>query len=54
MPLEKGSDQATISRNIAELIRAGHEPDQAKAIAERMARGDGNTANLLAVSKVLG
>jgi len=38
MPLRRGSGQEVISANIAELIRAGHEPDQAKAIAERMAR----------------
>jgi hypothetical protein len=33
MPLQKGSSQATISANIAELIRAGHPPKQAAAIA---------------------
>jgi hypothetical protein len=33
MPLKEGSSQATISENIAELIRSGRDPDQAKAIA---------------------
>jgi hypothetical protein len=33
MPLRKGSSQATISANIAELIRSGRPKDQAIAIA---------------------
>lgn len=33
MPLKEGSSQEVISENIAELIRAGHPPDQAAAIA---------------------
>ncbi len=33
MPLAQGSSQATISNNIGELISAGHDPDQAAAIA---------------------
>ena len=33
MPLESGSSQEVISRNIAELIKAGHPKDQASAIA---------------------
>lgn len=33
MPLKEGSDDATISENIAELIRAGHPREQAVAIA---------------------
>lgn len=37
MPLEKGSSKEVISRNIAELIRAGHKPDQAAAIAYKEA-----------------
>jgi|HubBroStandDraft_1064217.scaffolds.fasta_scaffold354673_3 hypothetical protein len=40
MPLAKGSSQATISENIAELVRSGHPQRQAVAAAERMARGD--------------
>lgn len=37
MPLKEGSDDATISENIAELIRAGHPRDQAVAIAYKQA-----------------
>lgn len=37
MPLKAGSSPETISKNIAELIRAGHEPDQASAIAYKHA-----------------
>lgn len=33
MPLKSGKSEATISANIAELIRAGHPADQAAAIA---------------------
>lgn len=33
MPLKKGSSKKVISENIAELRRAGHEGDQAVAIA---------------------
>jgi hypothetical protein len=33
MPLREGSSKAVIQANIAELIRAGHKPDQAAAIA---------------------
>lgn len=38
MPLKKGSSKATISANIRELIRFGHEPKQAVAIAYKEAR----------------
>ena len=44
MPLKTGSDKETISANIKELIAHGHPQDQAVAIAERMARGDGGRA----------
>jgi hypothetical protein len=44
MPLKPGSDPAIISSNIAELVSAGHPQDQAVAIAERVARGDGGEA----------
>lgn len=37
MPLKKGSSRADIEANIAELIKAGHDPDQAEAIAYREA-----------------
>lgn len=37
MPLKKGSSQNTISANIAELIKAGHDPKQAAAIAYKNA-----------------
>ncbi|HET8689347.1 MAG TPA: DUF2213 domain-containing protein [Methanosarcina sp.] len=40
MPLKEGESQKTISENIAELINAGHEPEQAAAIAYSKARGD--------------
>ena len=38
MPLKEGSSKETISENIAELIKAGHDPKQAAAIAYRKAR----------------
>jgi hypothetical protein len=37
MPLKKGSDEKTISENIAELIKAGHTKEQAAAIAYKEA-----------------
>lgn len=37
MPLRQGSSRAVISANIAELIKAGHDPKQAEAIAYREA-----------------
>lgn len=37
MPLKKGSSKETIEENIAELIKAGHDPKQAAAIAYREA-----------------
>lgn len=38
MPLERGRSNKTRSRNIAEMIRAGHPPAQAKAAAYRQQR----------------
>lgn len=38
MPLKKGSSKSVIEANIKELIEAGHEPDQAAAIAYKNAR----------------
>ena len=40
MPMESGSSRAVISHNIAEMIKAGHEPKQAEAAAYRKARVD--------------
>lgn len=37
MPLEEGSSQETISKNIAQLIKEGYSRRQAIAIAERKA-----------------
>ncbi len=37
MPLHSGSSNAVIASNIAELVRSGHKPDQAEAIAYREA-----------------
>lgn len=37
MPLKDGSSDETISANIAELVRAGHDPKQAAAIAYKHA-----------------
>jgi len=37
MPLQTGSSDETISKNIAELVRAGHTQDQAIAIAYKQA-----------------
>jgi len=38
MPLESGNSQAVKSRNIREMIRAGHPRDQAVAAAMSNAR----------------
>lgn len=38
MPLEKGSSQEVISKNIEELVKAGHPQKQAEAIALDEAR----------------
>lgn len=38
MPLHKGKSNATRSENIAEMIRAGHDPKQAEAAAYRVQR----------------
>ena len=38
MPLKAGKSRKVISKNIAEMIRAGHPPAQAKAAAYRKAR----------------
>ena len=45
MPLEVGSSPEAIARNIKELVSAGHPQEQAVAIAERLARGDGGNAD---------
>lgn len=38
MPLLPGKSQAVISKNIEEMIKSGHPPDQAKAAAYSNAR----------------
>jgi hypothetical protein len=38
MPLKPGKSQQTISRNISEMVRAGHPQDQSVAAALNMAR----------------
>lgn len=40
MPLQQGSSREAIAANIAELIAAGHAPDQAEAIAYKVAGKD--------------
>lgn len=37
MPLEKGKSKETISRNIKEMVKAGHPQKQAVAAAMRQA-----------------
>jgi hypothetical protein len=54
MPLEKGSSQEVISRNIATEIRHGHPPKQAAAIAYRTARGDEFYTKLDAICDAVG
>ncbi len=41
MPLEKGSSKEVMSRNISEMVRAGHPRKQAIAAAYRQARKSG-------------
>lgn len=40
MPLLKGKSHETRSKNIAELVKSGHDPKQAEAIAYRVAGAD--------------
>jgi uncharacterized protein YdaT len=44
MPLKTGSDKATISSNIKELIESGYDQDQAVAIAYSKAGKSKNNA----------
>ena len=46
MPLAKGSSSATIGQNIGELVRSGHDPAQAAAIAYRVAQGEDTGAGI--------
>ena len=51
MPLKSGSSQEVISANIVELIKAGHEPKQAEAIAYKEAgeaKDEDQTAKIVA------
>jgi len=50
MPLESGSSQAVISRNIATEVKAGHPVKQAAAIAYSKARGDASPGEPVAAS----
>jgi hypothetical protein len=40
MPMKHGGDKKTIRENTSEMIRAGHDPKQAYAAANRQARSD--------------
>lgn len=46
MPLKKGKSKATISYNIAEMIRAGHPRKQAIAAAYRQAGSRGKLSKM--------
>lgn len=46
MPLKKGSSKEVIEENIRELIRAGHDPKQAAAIAYKKARETTDKASM--------
>jgi hypothetical protein len=51
MPLEKGKSRATVSRNIKEMVDAGHPQDQAVAASLRQARQSGKQAGRRAERK---
>lgn len=53
MPLQKGSSKTTIEANIAELIKAGHTPEQAAAIAYKEA-GKTTDRNMFYLANKLG
>lgn len=52
MPLQQGSSQETISKNIAELVNAGHPQKQAAAIAYKEAAKDGIEAPSIAAGVI--
>ena len=41
MPLKRGKSKKTISKNISEMVRAGHPQDQAIAASLEQARKSG-------------
>jgi hypothetical protein len=51
MPLKEGSSQEVISENIAELIKSGHDPKQAEAIAYKKARGEDVALDIIACDR---
>src|SRR6185437_12513974 len=46
MPLKKGSSEATVSSNIAEMVKSGHPQKQAEAAAYREAGKDAPSGKL--------
>lgn len=51
MPLLQSSSKAALRMNIAELIKAGHKPDQAAAVAYKILREQGGNDKTKGASK---